>query len=274
LALIAELLAGGARLPLLRSRGTDKELSAVVRGSFRDPPTVLLETAMFKSDLMLPRLLRHAVPLLAVLSWGCSGGEGADEPAQTPNIPLNMEPLTDAELMGVPREQVLLTLPWSAQVVSRDPAPLAARATLHSVEVAEGGGFDRATFEFGTDTDFPGYRIVWNDTANARCADEPAAELGVGGTLLIRLQPTTARSLEGARTVEQTSRSPDFPSVATARQLCDDGDRVVWALGAADSTVFRVVELHTPPRLVVDVAHPGAVPTPGLGAAPATAAPR
>lgn len=215
---------------------------------------------MFKSDLILRSPWQGLLILVAALAWsGCSGGdETAEAPPQTPNITLNVEPLTDAELMGVPREQVLLTLPWSERVVSRDPAPNAARATLYSVNVQEGPGFDRTTFEFGTDTDFPGYRVVWDDSASARCADEEAAELGSGRTLLVRLEPAWTRGPGGENTIAQTSRSPRLPSVGTARQLCDEGGKVIWALAAGDSALFRVVEMHTPPRLVVDLAHPGA----------------
>jgi hypothetical protein len=207
---------------------------------------------MFKSDLKL-------AIVCVTLCAACSGEGGApSQPPQTPNQTLSVEPLTDAELLGVPREQVLLTLPWSERVVSRDPAPSSARATLHSAEIVEGPTFDRATFEFGTDTDFPGYRIVWDDSTNAVCAaDAPAADLGQGRTLLIRFGPATTRQLKGGPTITSTSRRPGLPSVATARQLCDEEDAVVWALSAADSAVFRVVEMHTPPRLVVDVAHPG-----------------
>jgi hypothetical protein len=218
---------------------------------------------MSKSDLTLRRALRFLLPMLAVLVWArCSSGADETEgPPETPNVSLNIEPLTDEELMGVPREQVLLTLPWSDQTVSSGGTPNAARATLQSVEVAEGTVFDRATFEFGTDADFPGYKVIWDDTASARCAEEKPAALGTGRALLVRFEPAWAQKLEGkapTKTVTETSRRPGLPSVATARQLCDEGDKLVWALGAADSTLFRVVQLHTPPRLVVDVAHPGA----------------
>ena len=227
---------------------------------------------MLKSDLILRSPTRVGILLAATLAWtACAkGAEEAEGPPETPNVPFKIEPLTDAELMGVPREQVLLTLPWSEQTVSRDPAPVAARATLKSVEVAEGPAFDRTVFEFSADTDFPGYRVVWDDTTNARCGEEKPATVGTGRTLLIRFQPAWARVQKGkteAKTIAQAFRSPRLPSVATARQVCDDADKVVWALGANDSTVFRVVELHTPPRLVVDVAHPGVRP----GSAAATA---
>jgi hypothetical protein len=225
---------------------------------------------MSRSDLKL-RLFMPLVSLL--LGAGCSGAEeeAPEGPPPTPNVSFEIKPLTDEELLGVPREQVLLTLPWSQNVVSRDPAPNAARATLRSVEVAGGPTFDRTTFEFGTDTDFPGYHIVWDDSASARCAEERRADLGGRRTLLIRLQPAWTQDSEGKGTITQTSRRPALPSVATARQLCDEGDRIVWALGAADSTVFRVVELHTPPRLVVDVAHVGAaIPPTRVDSAAAT----
>ena len=86
--------------------------------------------------------------------------------------------LTDAELMGIPRGEVLLTLPWSENVVSRDPAPAAPRATLRSVTITGGDSFDRAVVEFGTDTPFPGYRIVWGDSAVTGCPAPGVARAG------------------------------------------------------------------------------------------------
>ena len=117
---------------------------------------------------------------------GCSVGDEPAEESVPEAVPVQIEPLTDAQLMGISRQQVILTLPWSEGVVARDPNPAAARATLRSVELSGGEGFDRVPFEFGTDAAFPGYRVAWNDTTNAMCADGPAPDLGAGRTLLIR----------------------------------------------------------------------------------------
>ena len=87
------------------------------------------------------------------------------------------------------------------------------------------------------------------------CAEEEAPDLGPQRVLLIQFKPSTAREDSGRPTVAQSSRLPGLPAIATARQLCDDNDHLVWALGSSDSTAIRIVELRRPPRLLVDVRH-------------------
>lgn len=209
-------------------------------------------------DAILTARRRGAVLLAAALVISaCSRRD--DTPSDEPVVETaRLEPLTDAELAGIPREQVVLALPWSEAIVSRDPGSVAARGTLQSVALSEAAGFDRAVFEFGDDAEFPGYRVAWNDSTTAVCGAQAAPDPGRGRTLLIRFTPARAHEDDGAKTVAETSRRPGLPSVATARQLCDAADTLAWALGAADSTRFRVVELRTPPRLLVDVLHAGA----------------
>lgn len=203
-----------------------------------------------KSDHNLQRPIALAVALLCA---ACSGSDKAPEDVPTPAETVKIEPLSDAELMGVPREQVVLTLPWSGTPLSRDPAPNAPRATLQSVEVTDGGGFDRATFTFRDDAAFPGYRVVWSDSAAASCADSTSAA-PPAGSLIVRFEPASAKD-EGKAVAPQTSLRPGLPSVSSARQLCDRNDKLVWALAATDSARFRLVELRSPPRLLVDVRH-------------------
>ena len=194
----------------------------------------------------------RVLALVLVLA-GCSDAEKPAADATLPPEPVKIERLTDAELMGIPRNEVVLTLPWGGNTASRDPAP--PRATLRSVKISGGAGFDRAVFEFGTDTPFPGYRIVWNEAAASVCAEEGAPDLGPERVLLIQFKPSTAREDSGRPTVAQSSRLPGLLAVATARQLCDDNDHLVWALGSSDCTAIRIVELRRPPRLLVDVRH-------------------
>ena len=211
----------------------------------------------------LPRFV-CALALVSLLAACSEGGEpAADEPTPVPSI--RVEPMTDAELMGIQRAEVVMTVPWSRSPISRDPAPAAPRATLHSVEISGGEGFDRAVFELGTDTPFPGYRVVWNEVATSVCGEEEAPDLGPTPVLLVHFQPATATDDRGNVTVNQSDFAPGLPSVATARQVCDDSDHLVWALSAQDSTIFRIVELRRPPRLVVDVKHAEADSGPEAG---------
>ena len=53
----------------------------------------------------------------------------------------------------------------------------------------------------------------------------------------------------------ETSRSPALPMLATARLLCERNDHLIWGFGTVAPTRFRVVELRTPPRLLIDLLH-------------------
>jgi hypothetical protein len=206
--------------------------------------------------------LRWSVALALTLA-ACSGDEPAQEgeaPAPAASVPqagppLALEPLGDAELMGLDRGHVVLNLPWSNNVLAKSPAPNAARATLQSVSVERGPSFDRFTLGFGTDAPYPGYRVVWNDLRTAGCGGEPATELPAERTLLVAIEPAAAR--EGPAAGE-TVVDGELTIVERATRVCDRADRLVWALAATDSSLMRTIELRDPPRLVVDVQHPTA----------------
>ena len=224
---------------------------------------------MSDQDLRTSRPLLAAL-LLLVLAAGCGNGEAEREPpagaARGPEAgpPLEIRPLSDAELMGIDRTQIVLNLPWSGNVLAKEPAPAAARATLRSVDIARGETFDRITFTFGTDAPLPGYRIAWNDERTASCDDE-AIELPAEWTLLVGFEPATARDDAGRATVAERARRPALPAIREAEQICDQTNRLTWALAAADSGLVRLAELRAPPRLAVDVMHPasaGGAPAP------------
>jgi hypothetical protein len=209
----------------------------------------------------------HWLTLLALTlgaASSCGGGEPETELEAPPassgpqaGPPIELGPLADAELMGIDRAQVVLNLPWSNNVLAKSPAPASARATLQSVSVERGPTFDRFTLGFGTDAPFPGYRVVWNDLRTAGCGGEAATTLPAERTLLVAVEPATA--VEGPA-ASQSTRGADLPTIERAVRVCDQRDRLVWALAATDSALIRTVELRDPPRLIVDVQHPTAAP--------------
>ena len=207
--------------------------------------------------------LKHTVTFLAYLGvtslMGCSDTpkEPPPEPPQ-PAVPMQIQQLGDDELLGIDRGQITLTMGWTAAPLGRDPAPNSARASLHQADFEKGEFFDRAVFTFGEEAPSPGYQVRWNDSLAAQCSDSTAVSPGAKA-LVIRLEPVTAQRDPKRSYITQPLRQPKLKAIAAAKQLCDQSDRVVWALGA-ESTRFRVVELQSPPRLIVDVLHPGAEP--------------
>jgi hypothetical protein len=208
----------------------------------------------------------HHLELVALILLGLAacGGERsaeAETDAAPANVfqagpPLTIEALTDAELMGIDRAQVVLNLPWSNNVLVREPAPASARATLQAVRIERGPTFDRFELTFANDAPFPGYRVAWNEQRTATCDGESVA-LPAEWTLTVGTEPATAR--EGAAAATRSVRA-DLPAIKGASRVCDQLLRLVWAIPAADSTLMRTIELRDPPRLIVDIQHPATTP--------------
>lgn len=209
-----------------------------------------------------PLLLRRSALLLALLiPAACGdGGDSEGSAAAVPEaVPLEIEPLDDDDLAGLDPAKVAINMPWGGGVVSREQTPRAARATLRDVRTEEHGAFDRLVLEFGTEAPFPGYRVAWAGSASTRCGAETPLHTGAGPRpLVIALRPARAHEDDGTPTIREPERRTRFPAVAEARQICDDAGLVEWLLGVSDSSSVRVLEMRDPPRLVVDVAHPGA----------------
>ncbi|MBA4159064.1 MAG: hypothetical protein H0X65_16535, partial [Gemmatimonadetes bacterium] len=49
--------------------------------------------------------------------------------------------------------------------------------------------------------------------------------------------------------------SYDYPVLKQLTLICDFEAQVEWVLGVSSPNRFRVIELHEPARLVVDVRH-------------------
>jgi hypothetical protein len=213
-----------------------------------------------KSD----RILGVSVLLQIALLSGCSQ-KPADEAASSavPVEETKMEPLTDPELMGLDRDKIVLTMPWSAGPVSHDPDSTSLKAGLTSVALSAGDGFDRAQFEFVEYFNLPGYRVAWNDTTAASCRDPKAPS--ASHLLFVEFEPATAKDRKGGATI--TPSGAGLTAIDRARQQCDDNSYVVWTV-EADSAQVRVVEMRNPPRLLVDIKHGGtaksAAPSPAV----------
>jgi hypothetical protein len=127
-------------------------------------------------------------------------------------------------------------------------------ATLRDVRVAEHQGFDRVVFEFEEET-IPGYHVEYVDKPVRACGSGEPVALAGDAWLEIRIQPARAHDDEGRPTIAERDRMPGLRIVRQLRATCDFEADVTWVLGVASPNRYRVLELRSPARLVVDVKH-------------------
>lgn len=130
----------------------------------------------------------------------------------------------------------------------RDDTPV---AVLREVRAAEQQGFDRVVFELDR---MPGYRIGYEDRP-AQCGSGEPVEVAGEARLQVQLVPAQAHTEEGAPTVEQRERHLDLPVLKELESTCDFEADVTWVLGLASRRPYRVQELASPARLVIDIGH-------------------
>jgi hypothetical protein len=141
---------------------------------------------------------------------------------------------------------------WTAGIIDR-PQPDSRPARLIAVRTATHDGFDRTVFEF--DKRLPGYHTEYIDQPVRKCGSGKVAQLAGDGWLEVRLYPARAHTEEGEPTVLERERMLDMTVLSELEQTCDFEAVVTWVLGVQSPNRYRVRELSSPPRLVIDVRH-------------------
>lgn len=124
---------------------------------------------------------------------------------------------------------------------------------LVDVRSARHDGFDRVVFEF--DGLVPGYHLEYVDKPVRRCGSGDPTTLAGDGWLEVRMTPADAHDTEGNALIAVRERRTAHAVLEELEQTCDFEAHVTWVLGLASPNHFRVLELSSPARLVVDVKH-------------------
>src|SRR6266540_3194051 len=117
-----------------------------------------------------------------------------------------------------------------------------------------GGGYDRVVFEFTGDS-VPGYRVEYTTKPAQRCGSGDPVTVAGTGRLIIRFEPAQAHDEHGSLSPTERHRVPGLPAVRELILICDFEGQVAWVLGVAAPSEYRVSELSSPARLVLDVRH-------------------
>ena len=125
--------------------------------------------------------------------------------------------------------------------------------TLVNVRTGRHAAYDRTVFDFVGGT--PGYRIEYGTLVSGGTGD--AIGLAGPADLVAVFNPAFAHDIDtGASTFPiSTVLNPQLPTLRQIKFGEDFEAYVSAGLGLADRVGFRVLQLHQPDRVVIDVAH-------------------
>jgi len=124
---------------------------------------------------------------------------------------------------------------------------------LVNVRTGRHPAYDRTVFDFAGGT--PGYRVEYGTLVHGGTGDP--IPLAGPADLVIVFNPAYAHDIDtGATTYPiSTVLNPSLPTLKQIKFGEDFEGYVSAGLGLADRVGFRVLQLHNPDRVVVDVAH-------------------
>jgi hypothetical protein len=160
--------------------------------------------------------------------------------------PERIEAQADAE------PDVVYASEWTIGIIDR-PQPNALASMLVAVRTGAHDGFDRIVFEF--DERVPGYHVEYIDKPVRKCGSGDVTPVAGDAWLEVRMYPANAHTEEGRPTVAERERMPNLVVLSELELTCDFEAVVAWVFGVESPNQYQVRELHSPPRLVVDVQH-------------------
>jgi hypothetical protein len=125
---------------------------------------------------------------------------------------------------------------------------------LKEVRTASHPNFDRVVFEFEGDA-VPGYKVEYVDKPVRQCGSGDTVAVEGDGWLNVTFTPAQAHTDAGQATVEDRERRLNLKILKELESICDFEGEVAWVLGVSSPNLYRVIELASPARLVVDIKH-------------------
>jgi hypothetical protein len=127
-------------------------------------------------------------------------------------------------------------------------------AILKEVRSARHANYDRVVFEFDG-AELPNYKLEYIDKPVRACGSGDVVPFAGDGWLSVRFSGANAHTDAGEATVKDRDRSPNLPIVKDLKLICDFEAEVEWVMGVSSPNKYRVLELKSPTRLVVDIRH-------------------
>ncbi|EYF06635.1 AMIN-like domain-containing (lipo)protein [Chondromyces apiculatus] len=128
----------------------------------------------------------------------------------------------------------------------------ASPATVKEVRAAANEGFDRVVMELGGQAT-TGWKARYLSGPATKCGSGDPIKSDAKALLEVTLLPAQAHDDKGNVTVKDRERKPGLAVLKELVQVCDFEGQVTWVLGLSKKAPYRVLELSSPPRIVVDV---------------------
>jgi hypothetical protein len=123
-------------------------------------------------------------------------------------------------------------------------------ALVREIRAAANTGYDRVVFEFEGD-EVPGYEVGYVERVAECGSGEPVALTG-GAVVSVTIRPANGHTEEGEATIPREVPTQGTAVVREVIGFCDFEAVVGYGIGLATAVPFRVFELESPPRLVID----------------------
>ena len=125
---------------------------------------------------------------------------------------------------------------------------------LRYVRSARHATYDRVVFEFDG-PQLPTFKIEYIDKPIRACGSGDVVPFAGDAWLSVRFSGANAHTDAGEATIKDRVRSPNLPVVKDLKLICDFEAEVELVLGVSTPNKYRVLELKSPTRLVIDIRH-------------------
>ncbi len=188
------------------------------------------------------------------LTFSCARQQSApsEQPATAAASPTSVPQAEGGLATSEPGEIVQAEFKGSTDVIERKKN--GKLVVLKEVRAGRHLNFDRVVFEFEGDV-VPGYRVEYLEKPAKDCGAGEVVKISGDRFLLIAIQPAQAHTESGVSTVRKRHQTPGYPVIKEMKLICDFEAHLEWLMGVGWPSRYRVLELSSPARLVVDVAH-------------------
>lgn len=143
--------------------------------------------------------------------------------------------------------------PWST-APRFSPSEISDVAQIDEIRTAGHQDYDRIVIVFSSDQ-LPGYAVRFIEEAPTACGSGQVVDISAPHVLEVRLEPARGYNESGESTLDHSKQDLPLSTLGEYAVSCDFEAVFTLVAGIDGGGEFRVSELRSPARIVVDVKH-------------------